>query len=162
LATFVDLARYLNEGGEFRLVASQEFVDREDALPAFEETYGFDVQPDQLVILAGGDTTQTLTAAAQGVDGANAGMAYGTDGAVAALGLVALTDPEGAVAIYQPAPTVRTEVFEQYPELAELLDPVFAGLDEATLSSLNAQVQVEGENPTDVARDYLTAQGLLD
>ncbi|MDQ3457962.1 MAG: ABC transporter substrate-binding protein [Deinococcota bacterium] len=161
LATFADLARYLNEGGEFRLVASQEFVDREDALPAFEETYGFMVEPDQLVILAGGDTTQTLTAAAQGTDGANAGMAYGTDGAVAALGLVALTDPEGAVAIYQPAPIVRTEVFEQYPELAELLDPVFAGLDEATLSRLNAQVQVEGENPTDVARDYLEAEGFL-
>jgi osmoprotectant transport system substrate-binding protein len=162
LATFADLARYLDEGHEFRLVASQEFVDREDALPAFEETYGFALSSEQLIILAGGDTTQTLTAAAQGIDGANAGMAYGTDGAVAALGLVALTDPEGAVAIYQPAPIVRSEVYESYPELADLLDPLFAGLDEATLSRLNAQVQVEGENPEDVARDYLTEQGFLD
>ena len=54
----------------------------------------------------------------------NAAMAYGTDGGIAALGLVALTDPEGAVAIYQPAPTVRGEVFDQYPELADILNPV--------------------------------------
>ena len=161
LATIADLARYINEGGEFKLAASQEFVDRDDALGAFEATYGFEVTSDQLVILAGGNTTQTETAAARGTDGVNAAMAYGTDGGIAALGLVALTDPEGAVAIYQPAPTVRGEVFDQYPELADILNPVFATLDEGTLSSLNARVAVDGENPADVARDYLTTAGLL-
>ena len=161
LATIADLAGYINDGGEFKLAASQEFVDREDALKAFEATYGFTVSDDQLVILAGGNTTQTETAAAQGTDGVNAAMAYGTDGAIGALGLVALTDPEGAVAIYQPAPAVRTSVFEQYPELADILDPVFATLDEATLSSLNGRVAVDGENPEAVARDFLTTQGFL-
>lgn len=161
LATIADLARYVNEGGELKLAASQEFVDRPDALQAFENTYGFDVTSDQLVILAGGNTTQTESAAAQGTDGVNAAMAYGTDGTISALGLVALTDPEGAVAIYQPAPTVRAEVVEQYPQLGELLNPVFATLDEATLSTLNGRVAVEGENPADVARDYLTSQGFL-
>ncbi len=161
LSTIADLARYINDGGEFKLAASQEFVDREDALKAFEATYGFDVTDDQLVILAGGNTTQTETAAAQGTDGVNAAMAYGTDGAIGALGLVALTDPEGAVAIYQPAPAVRASVFEQYPELADILDPVFATLDEATLSSLNGRVAVDGESPEAVARDFLTTQGFL-
>ncbi len=161
LATMADLARYINEGGEFKLAASQEFVDRDDALKAFERVYGFDVADEQLVILAGGNTTQTETAAAQGIDGVNAAMAYGTDGAIATLGLVALTDPEGAVAIYQPAPIVRAEVAEAYPQLAEILDPVFALLDEATLSDLNGRVAVNGENPEAVAQDFLTAQGFL-
>ncbi len=161
LTTIADLATYINEGGEFKLAASQEFVDRDDALGAFEATYDFEVTSDQLVILAGGNTTQTETAAARGTDGVNAAMAYGTDGGIAALGLVALTDPEGAVAIYQPAPTVRGEIFDQYPELADILNPVFATLDEGTLSSLNARVAVDGENPADVARDYLTTAGLL-
>jgi len=162
LKTMADLARYINEGGEFKLAASQEFVDRPDALPAFEETYGFDVTGEQLVILAGGNTTQTETAAANGTDGVNAAMAYGTDGAIAALGLVTLTDPENAVAIYQPAPTVRAGVYEQYPELSEILDPVFASLDEATLQELNGRVAVNGENPEDVARDYLASEGFLE
>lgn len=161
LATIADLAGYVNAGNPFKLAASQEFVDRPDALPAFEATYGFEVRDDQLVILAGGNTTQTETAAARGTDGVNAAMAYGTDGAIAALGLVSLTDPEGAVAIYQPAPIVRGAVVEAYPNLAELLDPVFATLDEATLSDLNGRVAVNGENPTDVARDYLSANGFL-
>jgi osmoprotectant transport system substrate-binding protein len=161
LTDMADLARYLNEGGRFKLAASQEFVDRDDALKAFERTYGFDVTDDQLVILAGGNTTQTETAAARGTDGVNAAMAYGTDGAIAALGLVALTDPEGAVAIYQAAPTVRGEVAAAYPQLGSLLDPVFAELDEATLSELNGRVAVDGENPADVARDFLVTHGFL-
>jgi osmoprotectant transport system substrate-binding protein len=161
LATIADLARYVNEGGTFKLAASQEFVDRDDALPAFERVYGFEVSSEQLVILAGGNTTQTMSAASQGIDGVNAAMAYGTDGALPALGLVALTDPEGAVAIYQPAPIVRSSVLEAYPELAELLNPVFASLDEATLATLNGRVAVDGENPADVAQDYLRAQGFL-
>lgn len=162
LESMADLAEYVNGGGEFLLAASQEFVDRPDALPAFEETYGFDVSGDQLVILAGGNTTQTVTAAANGTDGVNAAMAYGTDGVIGALGMVSLTDPENAVAIYQPFPAVRTEVVEAYPQLAEILDPVFASLDEAVLQDLNGRVAVDGENPADVAQDYLTSAGFLE
>jgi osmoprotectant transport system substrate-binding protein len=162
LESMADLAEYINGGGAFRLAASQEFVDRPDALPAFEATYGFNVSGDQLVILAGGNTTQTVTAAANGTDGVNAAMAYGTDGIIGALGMVSLTDPEGAVAIYQPFPAVRTEVVEAYPQLPDILDPVFASLDEAVLQELNGRVAVDGENPADVAQDYLTSAGFLD
>lgn len=162
LESMADLAAYINDGGEFLLAASQEFVDRPDALPAFEETYGFDVTNDQLIILAGGNTTQTETAAANATDGVNAAMAYGTDGTIAALGLVSLSDPENAVAIYQPFPAVRSEVAEQYPELAEILDPVFASLDETVLQDLNGRVAVDGENPADVAQDYLSSAGFLE
>lgn len=161
LVTIADLARYVNVGGEFKLAASQEFVDRDDALPAFERTYGFKVTDDQLVILAGGNTTQTETAAARGTDGVNAAMAYGTDGALSALGLVALTDPAGAVAIYQPAPIVRGAVAAAYPNLGAILDPVFGELDEATLSELNGRVAVDGENPAAVAQEFLTSRGYL-
>jgi osmoprotectant transport system substrate-binding protein len=161
LATIADLARYVNAGGQFKLAASQEFVDRDDALPAFERTYGFEVTDAQLVILAGGNTTQTETAAARGTDGVNAAMAYGTDGTLSALGLVALTDPEGAVAIYQPAPIVRAAVAEAYPQLGAILDPVFSVLDEATLAELNGRVAVNGENPAAVAQEFLTSRGFL-
>lgn len=162
LRTIADLARYVNEGGTIKLIGSQEFVDRPDALPAFEKTYGFSLRDDQLVIIAGGNTAQTLAATAQGTDGVNAGMSYGTDGALPALGLVALVDTEGAVAVYQPAITVRESVFARYPELAELLEPIFATLDEATLATLNGRVQVDGDNPADVARDYLRSLGVID
>ena len=162
LESMADLARWVNEGGDIKLAASQEFVDRDDALKAFEKTYGFQIDDSQLVILAGGNTTQTEVAAARGTDGVNAAMAYGTDGTLAALDLVALTDPEGAVAIYQPAPIVTQSALEELPQLPEILDPVFQSLDAEILSSLNGRVAVDGEKPEAVARDYLTENGFLD
>lgn len=52
-------------------------------------------------------------------------------------------------------------MFDKYPELAGLIDPVFKTLNEATLSSLNAQVAVDGKNPKDVAQAYLKSKGLI-
>jgi osmoprotectant transport system substrate-binding protein len=161
LATIADLATYINDGKEFKLAASQEFVDRDDALKAFESTYGFEVSEDQLVILPGGNTTQTETAAAQGTSGVNAAMAYGTDGAIADLGLVALTDSEGAVAVYQPALTIRKEVLDANPNIQTIMEPVFATLDEATLSRLNGEIAISGAPAEDVASAYLKEAGFL-
>src|SRR5205807_2174387 len=87
-----DLAAYLAKGGHFKLAASAEFVESPAALPAFERTYGFQLRADQMLTLSGGNTAATLRAAAEGTSGVNAGMAYGTDGAIAALGLHALCD----------------------------------------------------------------------
>jgi len=47
-----------------------------------------------------------LRAAAEGISGVNAAMAYGTDGELAALGLTALCDDKGAQIVYAPAPVV--------------------------------------------------------
>jgi osmoprotectant transport system substrate-binding protein len=161
LATIADLAKYINDGKEFKLAASQEFVDRDDALKAFETTYGFEVKEEQLVILPGGNTTQTETAAAQGTSGVNAAMAYGTDGAIADLGLVALTDSEGAVAVYQPAITIRKEVLDANPEIKTIIEPAFATLDETILSRLNGEIAISGAPAEEVASTYLKEAGLL-
>lgn len=162
ITTLEEWATYINSGGEVKLVGSQEFVDREDALPAFEEAYGFDLSADQLIILAGGDTAQTEAAAAQGTDGANAAMAYGTDGSLAAFDLVVLADPKGVQPVYEPAPTIRAEVLDAYPEIANVLDPVFRSLNLETLQDLNGKVAVDGMDPRQVARDWLRAEGYLD
>ena len=102
-----DLAAYLAEGGRFKLAASAEFVESPAALPAFEKTYGFQLKAEQLLTLSGGNTAATLRAAAEGISGVNAAMAYGTDGELAALGLTALCDDKGAQIVYAPAPVIR-------------------------------------------------------
>lgn len=158
LNTMADFGRWVSGGAKVKLAASQEFVDRPDALKAFEATYGFSLSPDQLVIVPGGNTTQTETAAAQGTSGVNAAMAYGTDGALSALKLRALTDPEGAVAVYQPALTVRQKTLEQFPQIADVMNPVFAKLDESTLAELNGRIAVNGEDAAKVAQDWLSTQ----
>lgn len=162
LSTLEDLADYLNGGGYFKLACSEEFVTSPAALPAFQDAYGFELTDSQLLVLAGGNTAQTQQAAAQGIDGVNAAMAYGTDGSLAALGLKILADPRGAQPVYEPAPTIRREVFEQYPEIADILSPVFQSLTLETLQELNARIALDGEQAALVARDYLTSNGFLE
>jgi len=162
LVTLSDFAQYVNSGGEVILAGSEEFVSRPDSLPAFQEAYGFELTPDQLVVVSGGNTTLTEQAAARGTDGVNAAMAYGTDGPLAALGLVVLEDNLGVQLVYEPAPRVRAETLETYPEIADLLNPVFTSMDLVTLQTLNAKIAVEGIPAGDVAETWLKDEGFID
>ena len=159
LTSLADLSRYLKDGGTFKLAASAEFIERPDALPAFEKAYDFKLSQDQLLSLAGGDTAVTIKAAAQQTSGVNAAMAYGTDGPVAALGLQTLSDPKGVQPIYAPTPVVREAVLKAYPDIEKWLQPVFASLDEKTLQTLNAKIAVEGLDAKSVAAGYLKEKG---
>ncbi|ELQ6020850.1 ABC transporter substrate-binding protein [Cronobacter turicensis] len=161
LTSLADLSRYLKDGGTFKLAASAEFIERPDALPAFEKAYQFKLNQDQMLSLAGGDTAVTIKAAAQQTSGVNAAMAYGTDGPVAALGLQTLTDPKGVQPVYAPAPVVREAVLKAYPEMPQWFEPVFKALDEKTLQVLNAQIAVEGLDAGKVASQWLKEKGLV-
>ncbi|EOL9003264.1 ABC transporter substrate-binding protein [Cronobacter turicensis] len=161
LTSLADLSRYLKDGGTFKLAASAEFIERPDALPAFEKAYQFKLNQDQMLSLAGGDTAVTIKAAAQQTSGVNAAMAYGTDGPVAALGLQTLTDPKGVQPVYAPAPVVREAVLKAYPEMPQWFEPVFKALDEKTLQELNAQIAVEGLDAGKVASQWLKEKGLV-
>jgi len=161
LATLEDFADYVNGGGTVKLAGSEEFVSRPDALPSFEEAYGFDLRDDQLLILSGGNTATTIQAAARQTDGVNTAMAYGTDGALAALGLVVMRDSLGVQPVYEPAPIVRKAVIDAYPEIRTILEPVFRTLTLETLQGLNAKIAVDGLPAAEVAKDYLEEHSFL-
>ena len=159
LKSLEDFAKWINGGGTFKIAASAEFVESPAALPAFQSAYGFKLGPDQIVTLAGGDTTTFIRAAAEQTSGVNGSLAYGTDGALAALDLVALADDKKVQPVYAPAPIIREAALKDYPKIAEILAPVFESLDAATLQSLNAKVSVEGQDAGQVAADYLKSKG---
>ena len=161
LATMSDFGRWISGGGAAKLAASAEFVNSAAALPAFQTTYGFTLKPDQLLTLSGGDTAATIAAAAQGTNDVNSAMVYGTDGGIAPSGLVVMVDDKGVQPVYQPCPIVREEVLKANPKIAEVLEPIFAGLDLTTLQELNGRVQVGGEPASAVAESYLKDKGFL-
>lgn len=161
LKSLADLGKWISGGGRFKLAASAEFVERADALPAFQAAYGFKLGQDQVLTLAGGDTAVTIKAAAEGTSGVNGAMAYGTDGALAALGLVIMDDPKGIQPIYAPAPIVRADVLSRYPAIKDALAPVFSSLDTPTLQMLNAKVAIEGQDAKQVAAAYLKGKGFI-
>ena len=161
VASLADLGPWLSRGGQFKLAASAEFIERSDALPAFQTAYGFKLNNAQLLTLAGGDTTATIKAAAQKTSGVNAAMVYGTDGAIAALGLVVLQDPQGIQPVYAPAPLIRAATLAQQPRIKAILEPVFLSLNGPTLQALNAKIAVEGQDAKKVSADYLRAKGFI-
>ncbi|MDA3810233.1 MAG: ABC transporter substrate-binding protein [Spirochaetaceae bacterium] len=161
IKTLSDLAAYANKGGVIKLAGSEEFVSRPDSLPAFEAAYQFHLEKGQLLILSGGNTATTEKAAGRGTDGVNLAMAYGTDGQLAALGLLVLEDNMMVQPVYAPAPIIREAVLNLHRDIEKLLKPVFESLDGPTLQRLNSAIAVEGQEASSVAMEYLKSAGFL-
>lgn len=162
LTSAEDLAEFVNAGNYVFLATGDEFAQRPDGIPAFESTYGFEFAQDQLLIIAGGTPAQTQQALATGANNVNMAMAYGTDGELVAYDFVVLEDPSGAQPVFQPSPVFRASVLEDYPNIPDILNPIFALLDAPTLQELNARVAVDGESESVVARDFLQENGFID
>ncbi|NWO10686.1 ABC transporter substrate-binding protein [Chromohalobacter salexigens] len=162
LSSMEDFAAWIRDGGEIKLAGSAEFVESDAALPSFQRAYDFKLDQDQLLVLSGGNTAATIRAAAENTSGTNAAMVYATDGAIPAADLKVMDDTQGVQMVYEPAPVIRQATLDAYPQIPELLEPVFEGLDRETLQSLNRRIQVDGEPASDVAEDYLESQDLLD
>jgi osmoprotectant transport system substrate-binding protein len=159
--TLGDFAHYVNKGGFVKLACSSEFANREDALPAFEKAYGFKLKRKQLIVLSGGNTTQTEKALARKINSVNFAMAYGTDGSLAALDLIILKDTKNIEPVYAPTPIIRKATLDVYPRIGRILKPIFESLDTQTLQKLNAKIAIEGIPANVVAQDYLKEKGFI-
>ncbi len=160
LASMSDFGRWVRGGGRVVLACSAEFANA-GTLHSLEKSYGFKLRPEQLIVLAGGETSATIAAAAAGTNQVNTAMVYGTDGGIVAANLVMLEDDHHDQPIYAPVPTIREAVLQAYPRIRGLLAPLMQGFDAATLQRLNARVQIDGEAAQAVAQDYLRQRGLL-
>jgi osmoprotectant transport system substrate-binding protein len=160
LATLSDFARWVRAGGDVVLACSAEFANA-GTLRSLERTYGFRLEPRQKIVLAGGETAAMIAAAAARTNDVNTAMVYGTDGGIAAAGLVLLEDDRHDQPVYAPVPIVREAVLRAHPQIAALVRPLMQGLDTPTLQALNARVQIDGEAVEAVAADHLQRSALL-
>ena len=160
LTTMSDFGRWVSAGGPVVLACSAEFANSA-TLRSLEKTYGFTLKPGQLIVLAGGDTSATIRAAAERTNGTNTAMVYGTDGAILAANLQLLEDDRHDEPAYAPVPIIREAVLKAHPRIAAILKPLMESFDRATLTELNARIQNNGEPPPSVAADYLKSRGLL-
>ena len=156
LTTLSDLAAYAAENADgATLCAAAEFLGRDDGLPGLEAAYGFEFSD-----VAELEVGLVYTSADKG-DPCVFGEVFATDGRLAALGLTVLEDDKVFFGTYLPALNVRQEVIDANPGIADLFTPVAQALDAETMSALNAQVDVDGEEPADVAASFLTEMGLV-
>ena len=62
---------------------------------------------------------------------------------------------------YNVSLVVRHTVLEDHPEIQELIEPVAEKLTNKVLLKLNAEIDVKGREPADVAAEWLTDEGFL-
>lgn len=155
------LATYINAGNDFKLIASASFIENQLGLLGFEEAYGFKLTNDQIISLSSGNTAEMLKALSESTNGVNASLVYGTDGALDKLNLVVLEDSKHIPPVYLPAPVIRKEVLDIYPEIETLLKPIFESLSLEVLQKLNAKVAYDGEDAASVAKTYLEENNFI-
>jgi len=91
----------------------------------------------------------------------NFGEIFTTDGRIDALDLTVLEDDEGFFPAYNAAPVLSTATLETYPGLADVFDQISPELTDEELRQLNLRVDVEGEEPADVAFDWMVDKGFV-
>jgi len=155
--TISDLGRLVERSPrDAGLCVAQEFLQRPDGLPGIERTYGFEYPRNLVATLP--DEGRIYGEVDKGAR-CTFGEVFLTDGRITANDLIVLEDDRAFSTTYNPSLNVRAEVLRRYPEIEPLFDAIASKLDNATLRALNAEVDVEGRRPDEVARRFLDANG---
>lgn len=155
LSQYADLVR--RDPAAARTCVDTEFRARQDGFPGMAAAYGFDAARAQTPILQVGIIYQATADATQ----CDFGEVFTTDGRIAALDLTVLTDDKQFFAHYNPSVTMKRSFFEAHPEIAEVTAPVTAALTNEAIIEMNKQVDVDGRDPSVVARDWMVAKGFV-
>ncbi|MED3802400.1 osmoprotectant update ABC transporter permease/substrate-binding subunit OpuFB [Lysinibacillus xylanilyticus] len=131
-----------------------EFNDREDGYLGIQKRYG---------ITLSNITTMEPKLRYQAIESGNIDLldAYSTDSEIRQYNLQVLTDDQQLFPPYQGAPLLRKETLEKYPEIETALNKLANQITDDEMREMNYQVNVEGQNIEDVAREYLIKVGLF-
>ena len=143
--------------GPLTVAVPPEFVRRPtDGLGPLTRRYGLQL----------GDTLVEADVAARlqlVVDGrADVAVAYSTDGAIAAQPLVPLDDDLGFFPQYDAVVVANTAALQGRAGLGEAAAALAGRLDERQMQALNAEVEIAGYEPAQVARTWLREEGLVE
>lgn len=134
-----------------------EFLARNDGLLPMLKSYGVEEPPRSRIKEM--DSGAVYAALDKGE--CPFGSVFATDGRIKALDLQVLTDPDLFFPKYNLAPVVRTEILDEHPEIEELFAPLSQLLTDEKMQELNARVDVDGEDYTTVALDFLKEENLI-
>lgn len=139
------------------LCVENEFASRDDGLPGMEKRYGMNIPSGNVHKMSGG---VVYTQVSQGSP-CTFGEVFTTDGRIQALRLNVLKDNKHFFPNYNAAPEMNSATMKKYPRIAQVLAPVTKALDNKVARELNARVDVEGQDPHQVAKDWMTQKGFL-
>ena len=143
------------EGEKVTLAAAPDCKGRADCEKGLVDTYGIDITLEPL----GYASTETFQAVIDGE--AQLGQTSTLDGTLEDQGLLLLEDDRGIQPAQNLVPAVSSDFLADNPDVEGVLNDLMAALDNETLAELLVSVQVDREQPADVATEFLESEGLL-
>ncbi len=128
-----------------------EFIERGDGYRGLAETYGLNLELNELSIglmydaLKNGDVDVI--------------SGFSTDGRIKAYDLVILEDDKQYFPPYHAAPLMREDLVKRFPEVKAALDRLKNVISDADMVAMNYAVDEEHKPITDVARQFLQSKG---
>ncbi|MDX6373885.1 MAG: osmoprotectant transport system substrate-binding protein [Nocardioidaceae bacterium] len=144
------------QGVSVKLAAAPDCEGRLDCEGGLTDQYGIDVTD---VLPLGYASDQTYQSVISGES--ELGETSTTDGTLASQGLVVLEDDKHIQPAQNLVPAVSTEFLSAHPDIAGILEPLMAALTTQNLTDLNSKIAVDRQKPEDVAKQFLTDNGLL-
>jgi osmoprotectant transport system substrate-binding protein len=142
--------------GKLVIGVNAEFWERPDGFKPLMEFYGFRVPYNKVKKMDSGIVYMALK-----LKQVDVSMGFATDGRISAFGFITLEDDKAYFPIYNPAPVIRSDVLNRWPEIREILKPVAEHLTTQEMQKLNAALDIEHKKTNDVAREWLKGKGIL-
>ena len=142
--------------GAVTVCVESEFANRADGLPGMEKAYGMSLPAKNITQM---DTGIIYTQVKKG--SCTYGEVFTTDGRIKSMNLAVMADDKKFFPNYNAAPEINTKALKKWPAIAEVLAPVTKKLNNTVAQALNAKVDVDGEDPHQVALDWMKAEGLV-
>lgn len=154
LKTLSDLAK---ASPKLTFVTFSEFQHRQDGYPNMKKNYpDLNFKKTVIVNSIGGPIYQGVLQGSGDV-----GIGFTTDGQLRSPKFVVMKDTKHIWPWYQPAPVVRSDVLKKHPKMKQVLDEVSSKLSAKTMRQLNGKVDIDHQNPEQVAHQFLKKQGVI-
>ncbi|MFF5895681.1 glycine betaine ABC transporter substrate-binding protein [Streptomyces argenteolus] len=157
LKTLSDVAALAKDPKAVTVCVENEFASRDDGLPGMQKKYGMNLPASNIQKMDAGIIYTQVSES----DSCLLGEVYTTDGRIKAMDLDVMEDDKQFFPNYNAAPAIHTATLKKHPEIAELLAPVTEMLTTPLAQELNSKVDVDGQDPHEVAKDWLIEEGFI-
>ena len=154
IETLDDLAK---ESDQLIFSSYSEFQNRSDGFPNMQKNYDDGFKFEDIKII--NDLGIRYNALAE--DEADVGIGFTTDGQLASPKLRVIEDTKKIWPIYHSAPVTTQKFLKANPKAEQVLDEVTSSLTAPKMRQLNGAVDLEQEDPEDVAQNYLQEEGII-
>lgn len=151
LETITDLTRVANQ---MIFTTSFEFTNREDGLLGLKKVYPLKFK--EIKPVDGG-----LRYAAIATNNCDVIVANTTDSMVHKYKLKILKDDKKFFLDYFSVPVMRADTLAKYPELADVMNILSGKLTEEMVSGLNYLIEIDGQSPENVSKNFLRENGYI-